>query len=526
MLNSIFILLVTVAISNVFEKNFQKIPGSYINITLGIILVIFPMTNKFILGFNAELFMLIIIAPLLFFEGQNTSNHVVRVELKSIIGTVLFLPIVTMVVLSVVLHWKFSLILPLAAMIVAVNIPTDATALSAVIGNKNISSRLNNTLKMESLFNDATGIVLLQAAILWLSAGKLLVIENSEHFVVSAVGGALFGGTAAFIIIIIRQIWIRSDINVISSQLLVYLLTPIIIYVVAEHIHISGIIAVVTAGLVHNSEAKRSRFSVPRQFHVSMQYINFISEILSNFVFVILGVTLCRIFLDQRNYALHNFNWLWVGISVYLVSLIARFFYALLSKYNGFDAIVFAFGGVHGAVTLSLTFSLLSESTSIVQSNYALILLSTTVVIILSMTVPAIVVRYILKLNDGEQKFDEDTKQKIKKNMVHQALLVVEEMKIETYVKGRVKYDLLDQISQTTLLDFVKEWRNQSRKMLFEKAEIKQEKQALMLAFKAEREYIKLLIHSKTISDELGYEIYGEILLSESLVIDPDNQFS
>lgn len=526
MLNSTAIILVTVAISNVLEKKFQKIPGSYISIILGIVLASFPITNKFIPDFNAQFFMMIVIAPLLFFEGQKTSNHVVRVKIKSIMGTVLFLPIVTIVVLSMGLHWTFSLIFPLVMMIVAVSIPTDATALSAVIGNKNISTKLNNTLKMESLFNDATGIVLLEAAILWLSAGKLLVIENSEHFIVSAVGGAMLGGIAAFIIMIIRQMLIRSNINVVSSQLLIYLLTPIIIYVTAEHVHVSGIIAVVIAGLVHNSEAERSRFSVPRQFHASIQAINFISEILNSFVFVVLGVTLCRIFLDQQNYALHNFMWLWVGISIYLISLLVRFFYALLSKYSRVDAIVFAFGGVHGAVTLALTFSLLSETAKIIQSNYELILLSTTVVIILSMTVPVIVLRYILASNDVDQKFDADTRQKIKQDMVHKAILVVEEMKIETYIKDRVRYDLLDQVAKTTVFDFVKEWRNQSTKRLFEKAEIKQEKQALMLAFKEEREYVRQLILSKTISVELGHEIYSEILLAESLVIDPVNQLS
>lgn len=113
----------------------------------------------------------------------------------------------------------------------------------------------------------------------------------------------------------------------ISSQTLIYLLTPFCIYFIAEEVGVSGIIAVVTAGLIHNSETTRSRFSSPRQMHLGLQLVNFSNSVLNSFVFVVLGLSLERIIFEQRRSIGISLRWLAIGVLVYVLLLIVRFIY-------------------------------------------------------------------------------------------------------------------------------------------------------------------------------------------------------
>lgn len=154
----------------------------------------------------------------------------------------------------------------------------------------------------------------------------------------------------AFIVMAFRQYFVRSTSNVISSQTLFYLLTPFLIYFLAEKIEVSGIIAVVTAGLVHNSEANRSRFSSPRQMHLGIQLINLMTEVLNSAVFVIFGISLARILVSHSQILFGSLTWLIVGVVVYGLLLICRYLYARLfvSDRRRKTAWLFSLGGVHG----------------------------------------------------------------------------------------------------------------------------------------------------------------------------------
>lgn len=229
-------------------------------------------------------------------------------------GVAVILAIISAIFATVTASWLFLMTLPITLIIVAIATPTDATAFDAVVEGRKIAQPIRNILKMESLFNDATGIILLQAGILWLTTGHLSFWQNTEALFKSAVGGLALGAILAFIVMAFRQYFVRSTNNVISSQTLFYILTPFLIYFLAEKVEVSGIIAVVTAGLVHNSEANRSRFSSPRQMHLGIQLINLMTEILNSAVFVILGISLERILVSQSQILFGSLVWLIVGV--------------------------------------------------------------------------------------------------------------------------------------------------------------------------------------------------------------------
>ncbi|GEL89948.1 MULTISPECIES: cation:proton antiporter [Pediococcus] len=244
---SSFVVLIAVAISDIIAKTVSHVSSTYINLVMGIILGIIPFTNHLILSFDDKIFMIFIIAPLLFFEGQATPALLVRKKINNILGTAVGLAAVSAIIVAIVVHQVFALAIPLALIVTAISTPTDATAFDSVIEGRTIQSGIRKSLKLESLFNDATGIILLQAAFLWLQTGQVAFGKNVLLFLFSAGGGIILGGILSLIVMAFRQFLVRSSVNVISSQTLIYLLTPFCIYFIAEEVGVSGIIAVVTA---------------------------------------------------------------------------------------------------------------------------------------------------------------------------------------------------------------------------------------------------------------------------------------
>lgn len=120
-----------------------------------------------------------------------------------------------------------------------------------------------------------------------------------------------------------------------------YLLVPFFIYFIAEELKVSGIIAVVCAGLMQNSESIRSRFITPRQFHNGLVLLRLLREVLNNTVFVILGLLVVRIIRDDLIIGNTNSQWIVIGILLYLTNLLVRYFYGLLSKMGNKGSIIF-----------------------------------------------------------------------------------------------------------------------------------------------------------------------------------------
>ncbi|PIO86150.1 cation:proton antiporter [Pediococcus damnosus] len=524
LLLSSFVILIAVAASDIIAKSVPHISSTYINLLMGIVLGLIPFTNHLVLDFNDEIFMAFIIAPLLFFEGQSTPALLIKRKIKSILGTAVGLAAVSAIVIALVVHQVFALAIPVALMITAISTPTDATAFDSVIEGRTIDERIKKSLKLESLFNDATGIILLQAAFLWLQTGQVAFGKNVLSFFYSAGGGIIVGAILSLIVMAFRQFLVRSSVNVISSQTLIYLLTPFCIYFIAEGIGVSGIIAVVTAGLIHNSETTRSRFSSPRQMHLGLELVNFANNVLNSFVFVVLGLSLERIVMEQRQSMENSMRWLGIGVLVYVGLLAARYVYGrfFITDRTNRSACLFALGGVHGTVTLAMTFSVLSNGVS--QALFNEVVLIETVVIILSMLVPTLIFKAILPID--ADAFNKSDQLKILRNeMVIVGIQHVKTMNLSEKVCEVVIYDLRDQVQKNTMKAFFRQWQSVTTdKATLTSIQSVDQRRALMQAFDAERAFLYDLAKNHMVNSEYIYDIFSEILLSESLVLDPQNQ--
>ena len=92
-----------------------------------------------------------------------------------------------------------SISLPLAFIIGSISTPTDATASEAVTNGLRMTRRVTSSLKAESLFNDTSGIILLNMSLLWFANGYINYGQTIHDFFVSSLGGAVLGFAVAWL---------------------------------------------------------------------------------------------------------------------------------------------------------------------------------------------------------------------------------------------------------------------------------------------------------------------------------------
>lgn len=131
----------------------------------------------------------------------------------------------------------------------AVVSPTDAVATSAIIEKLKVPARLNAVLMGESLMNDATGLVAFRFALAAVVAGTFSLRTAAATFALIAAGGLALGLAIAWAVGRIRDLLIRFRSSDPLIEITVSLLTPYAAFLAAERLQLSGVLAVVAAGL-------------------------------------------------------------------------------------------------------------------------------------------------------------------------------------------------------------------------------------------------------------------------------------
>lgn len=515
----VFIMVIAAAVSILVGQLLPHVPTNYISLLIGIGLFFIPMHRLSLRAFDAETFLGIVVAPLLFFEAQATRIDRVSKAFRQILQMTIILVILCFVVAGLGVWSLGGVGLPLAFIFAAISTPTDATALSSVTEGLRFPRRPGAQLKLEALFNDASGIILLNMALLWYVNGGVSVGQTLGSFLWTAGGGIVFGLIGGVIVILIRQSLLRSPYNALNAQELIYFFAPIVLYFVAERLHVSGIIAVVAAGLLHNAEMQRSRLINPPQIHFGFDLVNLVSEVFNSVVFTVLGYLIAEIVSDSHSVG-ELTQALSIGPVLYAAGLVIRYGYQRLAMHaSRHAAVVFALGGVHGAVTLALAFFVATIPTQ--AGTFDLVMLATSVLILLSLLVPTIVFHLILPKATGEAAVLAETT-RLREEMVQRATAAVNKMYLPAPVKKSVLYDLTTQRDTTRTKDFVRAWSWAARYPEFTGEEKELEMRAYMAAFARERAYLDAVSQSEVKYQRAVYDLYNEVLLAESLIVGPN----
>ena len=138
--------------------------------------------------FESEVFMMAVIAPLLFVEGTHISRTKLLEYRKPIVLMAMALVFATVIGVGFFIHWIWA-DLPAAFAIAAILCPTDAVAVSAITKGKILPKGSMSILEGESLLNDAAGIISFKIAVTALVTGSFSAFDAIGQFIISTILG-------------------------------------------------------------------------------------------------------------------------------------------------------------------------------------------------------------------------------------------------------------------------------------------------------------------------------------------------
>ena len=243
---------------------------------------------------DPELFLVLFIAPLLFNEAREASNRTLWENKASILSLAIGLVVVTVLVVGFALNLMAPSIPLAAAFACAAALgPTDAAAVGALGSTIKLSKRQKTLLSGESLINDASGVVSFEFAIVAATTGAFSASEAGSSFAVLFLGGIVFGlvvGALAFAMMIGVR---RRGFDNTTVHVLYEVFTPFAVFLAAEAIGVSGILAVVAAGMVMGRDAPRlASSSLARQQMISEGFWEIMVFLINGVIFVLLGMQL------------------------------------------------------------------------------------------------------------------------------------------------------------------------------------------------------------------------------------------
>lgn len=275
---------------------------------------------------------------------------------------------------------------PMAFVFGAIVSPTDAVAAAAISKEVALPRKVMAIVNGESLVNDATGLVCYKFALAAAVTGTFAWHTASHTFFTVSVGGILLGGVLGWILSVIRIRLDHRPVEIISS-----LITPFFVYLIAEHLHLSSVLAVVTAGLIVGFYLPRMYSSLTRfQARATWETISYALDGLS---FLLMGLQFSHVVSAVKTYPISSLI-LWTFIAAVAPTLI-RLLWAFSSapvyaKIVGkprppwSDLLLFSWSGMRGVVSLAAALALPLVAADGTPLPYRDLVVYLTVVVIVS----------------------------------------------------------------------------------------------------------------------------------------------
>lgn len=384
-----------------------------INISYPIFLVIGGLGISFIPGVpnitvDPDLILLIFLPPLLFEAAWYTSwNNFWRWK-RSILmmgfGLVFFTSL-AIAYFSVNIIPGFTL--ALGFLLGGIISPPDAVAATSVLKGVSMPRRGLTILEGESLINDAASLTVFRFALVAILTGQFVLQEAVTDFFVLAVMGVFVGLVVGHVLYLILRYWAKSS----SITTPITLIAPYIMYIVAEQLEWSGVLAVVTGGLFLSFRSKDYL-----NYHTRMQTKEVwetIGFLLNGFVFILIGLELPVIVEGLGGYSLQEAIQYGLLISamviairivlVYITAFVPRWFSPRVRARERSPGLklpfIIGWAGMRGVVSLAAALSIplaLQSGAAFPQRN--LILFITFVVILVTLVFQGLTLPIFLRL--------------------------------------------------------------------------------------------------------------------------------
>lgn len=338
---------------------------------------------------------LILFLPALVFEGS------VKLDVRELLrnsAPLLLLANAGVLLASLVtgylVHWLIGLPVLIALLFGCIISATDPISVLAIFKDLRVDKRLSLIMEGESLLNDGTAVVLFGILFGAIVAEKLTVQKGIEQYFLAVAGGAVLGSTLGYLASRITGTVDDPQIEITLTTILAYGS-----YLLAFQLHLSGVIATASAGLMlGNFGAKRGMSAGTR---TAMQsFWEYISFVMNSLVFLLIGLEIhVRELLQSWPSVLLAIGAVFLGraLSVYLlVPLSNRFAEEIPLRWQH----VVVWGGLRGALALALALSLTTAfpyREQILNLTFGVVIFS---ILVQGLTIKPLV--RILKLANGD----------------------------------------------------------------------------------------------------------------------------
>ena len=399
----LILFLFVLIISTTTNKLLPFLPLPLVQILLGIGIGLFIPNTDFHL--NTELFLALVIGPLLFRESEEADITAILKHWRIIVYLIFPVIFISTLSLGALAHFLW-LSLPLAACVAvgAALGPTDLVAFASLSERFSFPKRVSNILKGEGLLNDASGLVAFQMALAAWTTGAFSLSHAGTSLALSILGGFTVGFVTAMINRFLHSFLLSVRATDIASELLLELSLPLMTFFIAEEIHVSGIIAVVVAGILKASRFKKITLLEAQVDTVTETVWHTVTFMLNGSVFVILGMELEMIAEPILTNPLYNPLILVVSVVLLTFLLFAIRFVMIygfyiwrtrrlkksLRKYMK-DMLLLTFSGVKGTVSIATILLIPSN----LEQEYPLLLFLVAGVTLLSFLTGLLVLPYL-----------------------------------------------------------------------------------------------------------------------------------
>lgn len=507
----ILILLICILISTIISRFIPSLSTPIVQIAIGVLIAI--IHSEFSIELDPHTFLVMFIAPLLFRDGKNADKRSLWKQRRNILLMALALVVVTVILVGLLINKLIpSISLPSAFALAAALSPTDYVAVSALSKKISLPRKVLHLIEGEGLMNDASGLVSFKFALAAALTGTFSLFDTTISFLIVSIGGIIVGLVLENILIKF-ELWIRNlGMEDITVEILLQILTPFIIYLISEEIFkVSGILAVVVAGMVYSLSSKKLKFKNAKLNAVSENTWSVLAYVLNGFIFIIVGLQFPNIIrIAFYEVTINNLGAVIDVLLITLALLTLRYLWVLFMYKFGdkacktekksvkfHAALLTSLSGVRGAVTLAtvLSIPLTLENGKPFPERTLILFLSVGVILTTLFTATFILPLFAQKDIPEETNYSETLNKaqiKVWTNTINKLKLEIDNKKYINISINEYKYRI-HQLKRGN--SYYKNWNRSS----------KDEKKWMLLCFKKEIENTKKLLQEKRIDESTAY---------------------
>jgi len=313
---------------------------------------------------SPDLVLFVILPPLLWSAGLESSYVALRRSLRPIALLAVGLPLATALAVGFVAYHAVPELTPAAALTLgAIVAPPDAIAALAVGRRLGLPRQMMTLLGGESLLNDATALTVYKVALAAAIGTAIGWTDGLGTFALAAAGGAVVGLAFGLVVDVIRS---RLSDPLMESG--IGLVAPFVVYLVAEEIHSSGVLAVVVAAVLLGQRSTHASYATRLQDQAVWKALQLTLE---SFAFLLIGLQLPGVVREMRGMPASLV--IWSSVAVFLTVLLVRIVWIYVFTYvpralfagrrvgdpkpPAADVFVVAWAGMRGVVSLAAAFA-------------------------------------------------------------------------------------------------------------------------------------------------------------------------